>query len=130
MPKAPSTKSTNPDKEQPATPAPETIERPLSPPDAVRTPKDLQRLAASGQGEDMINVQLIIDGSDADGVRAFNESLPANLVRAILDPEVADFFIPIKGSERMKSPRVKSHWLHTSYIREILLLNDLPGMQM
>ncbi len=71
-------------------------------------------------------MQLLIDGSDADGVRVFNEALPVALIRAILDPEVANFFIPIKGSERMKSPRVKSHWLHTSYIREIFLLDKLP----
>lgn len=97
-------------------------------PPKARSLKDLQKLAArGGDGESMVNVQLLIDGSDADGVRCYNEQLPAALVRAILDPQIADFFIPIKGSERMKSPRVKAHWLHTSYIREVLQLDELPG---
>ncbi len=74
----------------------------------------------------MLNVQLLISGSDADGVRCLNEQLPVSLVRAILDPTIDNFFIPIKGAERMKPPRVKSHWLHTTYIREIFLLDDLP----
>lgn len=108
----------------PETDVPEASERPPLPPE-LSSPKDLQRLAATGQGDDLLNVQLLIDGSDADGVRCFNEALPAALVRAILDPEVADFFITIKGAERMKSPRVKSHWLHTSYIREVLVMGEL-----
>lgn len=92
-----------------------------------RTPGDVQRHAlAGGNGEDCITVQLLIDGSDADGVRQFDESLPVSVVRAILDPAVADFFVPIAGYARPKARAAKQHFLHTSYIREVILLGDLP----
>jgi hypothetical protein len=87
--------------------------------------KMLQRTRHHG-AEDTINCRIYIDGSDADGVRAFDEALPVSLVRAILNPNVADFFIPIQGTARMKPPRATRHYLHTRYIREILLLNELP----
>lgn len=89
-------------------------------------PQHFQRLAKSREpGEDLINVQLLIDGSDADGVRAFNERFPVSVVRDLLDPTTEDYYLPIKGGERMKSPRVKSHWLHTRYIREIFIMDDV-----
>jgi len=88
---------------------------------------DYQRHALSGApGEDKILVRLCIDCSDADGVRAFDESLPVSLVRALINPEVANFFIPIEGAARPKPPRAKQHYLHSQYIREIILLADLP----
>lgn len=94
-----------------------------APPDS---PAALQRRAAKGgEGEDKLNVRLLIDGSDADGIRAYDEQLPVSLVRAILDPQVADFFIPIQGNGRMKPAITKSHWLHTSYIREVLVFGEL-----
>jgi hypothetical protein len=87
----------------------------------------VQRHALSGgQGEDHITVQLLIDGSDADGVRQFDETLPISVVRAILDPTVDNFFIPIEGKARPKPRAAKRHFLHTSYIREVILLGDLP----
>lgn len=90
------------------------------------SPATLQRRAArGGESENTINVRLLIDGSDADGIRAFDESLPVSLVRAILDPQVADFFIPIQGNGRMKPAITQSHWLHTSYIREVLVFGEL-----
>lgn len=92
-----------------------------------RTLKELQRLAArGGDGEDKITVRLLIDGSDADGVRFFDETLPVALVRAILDPTIDNFFIPILGAARMKPRMAQSHWLHTSFIREVVLLGELP----
>lgn len=90
-------------------------------------PVGLQRTLMQGdEDEPRINVRLYIDASDADGVRFFDEALPVSLVRAILAPQIADFFIPIQGSARMKPPRAKGHFLHTSYIREITLLDELP----
>lgn len=87
---------------------------------------DLQRLAAGSNGEDRIAVRLVIDASDADGVRHFDESLPLTLVRALLNPDVGNFFLPIEGNGRFKPPRAKGHYLHTQYIREIILLDVLP----
>ena len=94
-----------------------------TPPD---DPAAIQRRVARGaQGEDRINVRLLITGSDDDGIRAYDEQLPMSLVRALLDPDIADFFIPIAGTARTKPPRTKSHWLHTGAIREILILDDV-----
>lgn len=96
-------------------------------PGSPNSPAAIQRRAAKGgEGEDKINVRLLIDGSDADGIRSYDESLPVSLVRAILNPNIADFFIPIQGNGRMKPAITKSHWLHTSYIREVLVFGELP----
>ena len=99
-------------------------------PDAPTTPLipvELQQHVMRGApGEARLNVRLHIDGSDADGVRCFDETLPVSIVRAILAPNVADFFIPVQATARMKPPRAKGHFLHTSYIREITLLDELP----
>ena len=90
-------------------------------------PIELQKHILRGApGEARINIRLHIDASDADGVRFFDEMLPVSVVRAILAPEVADFFIPVQAVARMKPPRAKGHFLHTSYIREITLLDALP----
>ena len=98
-----------------------------TPPPAPRTPKELQRhVLRGGSGEDKLNVMLLIDGSDADGVRTYNEALPVSVIRALLDPDIKDFFIPIAGTDRMKPPRAKGHYLHSGYIREIILLDALP----
>lgn len=100
-----------------------TVSFPFSP----RTPGEVQRHALSGgQGEDHLTVQLLIDGSDADGVRQYDETLPISVIRAILDPTVDNFFIPIEGKARPKPRSAKRHFLHTSYIREVILLGDLP----
>lgn len=108
-----------------STPAAETeVKKPVQPP-ARPTLADLQRVAR-GTEETRINVRLYIDSSDADGVRHFDESLPVSLVRAILDPGVGDLFIPVQGNGRLKPPRARGHWLHTGYIREVLLLDELP----
>jgi len=89
--------------------------------------RDIQRRALTGGGnEDHVTVRLCIDASDADGVRFFDESLPVSLARALIDPTVGTFFIPIQGNGRMKPPRARSHWLHTQYIRELIFLDDLP----
>jgi hypothetical protein len=89
--------------------------------------RELQRRAvAKDHSEDTINVRLCIDGSDADGVRFFDELLPVSLVRALIDPAIANFFIPVRGDGRTKPPRARGHWLHTQYIREIILLDELP----
>ena len=90
----------------------------------------LAQLQQIAQGKEQpeearINVRLLIAGSDADGIRHFDELLPSSVVRAILDPEIANFFIPIQGQGRLKPPRTKAHWLHTSYIREVLLFDEL-----
>jgi hypothetical protein len=99
------------------------VQREAAPPDS---PVVLQRRAARGElAEDKINVRLLITGSDDDGIRAYDEQLPISIVRAILSPEISDFFIPIVGSARTKPPRTKSHWLHTSAIREVLILDDV-----
>lgn len=98
---------------------------PSSPPLARPTLADLQRVAR-GSDETRINVRLYLDSSDADGVRHFDEALPVSIVRAILDPGVGDLFIPVQGFGRLKPPRAKGHWLHTGYIREVLLLDELP----
>lgn len=88
--------------------------------------QELQTLALDTT-EDRLSVILILASpSDADGIRSYSERLPITLLRGILDPNVADFFIPIEGSARLKPPRAKSHWLHTSQIREIVLLDELP----
>lgn len=95
---------------------------------AMRTPGELQRhVESGGMGEDHIAVRLLIDASDADGVRHFDEDLPVSVVRALLNPEVGNFFLPISGAGRMKPPRARGHYLHTQYIREIILLDKLPG---
>lgn len=92
-----------------------------------RTRGELQKqVLAGGRGEDLINVRLVIDGSDADGVRHFDETLPISVVQALIDPEVENFYVPIKGMGRLKPPRARQHYLHSQYIREIILLDDLP----
>jgi hypothetical protein len=91
------------------------------------TPLALQRHAIKGApGDGQITVRLYINGNDDDAVRFFDESLPTSIVRAIISPEVADFYIPIEGRARMKPPRAKAHFLHTSSIRELVLLDELP----
>lgn len=92
-----------------------------------RSPADVQaHVLAGGRGEDSLNVQLYIDGSDAEGIRCYDENLPVSVIRALIDPNVADFFIPIAGHARTKPRAARQHFLHTSYIREIILLGDLP----
>ena len=91
-------------------------------------PREIQRQAITGDqsAEDRINVRLLINGSDDDGIRAYDEQLPVSILRAILDPGVGDFYVPIEGSARTKPPRTKAHFLHTSAIREILILDAYP----
>lgn len=98
-------------------------QRQSPPPDS---PVSLQRRAVKGsEGEDKINIRLLINGSDDDGIRSYDEQLPVSIVRAILSPEIADFFIPIAGTARTKPPRTRAHFLHTSAIREVLILDDV-----
>lgn len=125
----PAEQTTAPTEEQAAT---EPRLRAVKPADGQSSPpmgdlRELQRRALAGNpDEDRINVRLCIDGSDADGVRFFDETLPVSLVRAILNPMIGNFFIPIRGDGRTKPPRARGHWLHTQYIREIVLLDELP----
>src|SRR3954468_12621017 len=85
---------------------------------------ELQRLATlalrgGAVGEDLITVRLCVSANDSAGHRFYDELLPISLVRAILSPSVANFFIPIKGSGSFKPPRTRGHFLHTSYIHEV-----------
>ena len=66
-----------------------------------------------------MNVRLIMDE-----VNHYDETLPVEVVRGLLSPSVPDFFILIKGIKQI--PREKAHYLHTFYIREVLLLDELP----
>jgi len=66
-----------------------------------------------------MNVRLIVDE-----VNHYDETLPVEVVRGLLSPSVPDFFILIQGIRQI--PREKAHYLHTSYIREVLLLDELP----
>ena len=78
------------------------------------TPVAFQKHALKGgPGEDKINVQLYINTDGTDGIRWYDEALPVSVVQAILDPRIEDFFIPIAGTSRMKSPRSTGHYLHT-----------------
>lgn len=89
--------------------------------------KDLQKLASSKEpGEDLITVRLHLSTGDVDGIRWFDEQLPVSVVRAILDPSIPDFFIPVRGTARMKPPIARGHWLYTLYVSEIILFGDLP----
>ena len=92
------------------------------------TPSALQREAERASASvEKIAVRLILASpSDADGIRHYDEELPIQLVRGILSPTVADFFIPIEGAARTKPPATKKHYLHTSQIREVLLFGELP----
>lgn len=90
---------------------------PLSP-----TPKELQDLLLNfkpGQ-HDLINVQLNLTDTEN-----YNEQLPSPVVLAMIDPTVPDFFILVHGTGR-KLAREKRRYLHTSFIRELILLDDLP----
>ncbi len=86
----------------------------------VSTPGQLQKLVKKPSG-DLINVRLIIDETNH-----YNELLPVEVVRAIIDPDVPDCFIQISGRPRIAPARCTRHFVHTSYIREILLLDELP----
>jgi hypothetical protein len=95
-----------------------TPETPIQEP----SPRELQANAVNAKpGEDnLINVRLSLSE-----IENYDEQLPESIVRALLDPDVADFFIPIEARGR-RIPRAKGHYLHTAFIREIILLDDLP----
>jgi hypothetical protein len=88
--------------------------------DDKATPERLQYILEHPKEEyTRINVRLIIDET-----HFYDELLPIEAVRGLLSPDVPDFFILIKGLKQI--PREKGHYLHTSYIREVLLLDELP----
>jgi hypothetical protein len=68
-----------------------------------------------------INVRLILDEN-----LFYDEKLPVDVVRAIISPDVPDCFIQINTMPRNNPERSTAHYIHTSYIREILLLDELP----
>lgn len=89
----------------------------------VTTPERLQYILEHPSDEyARVSVRLIIDE-----VNHYDESLPVEVVRGLLSPSVPDFFILIKGIKQI--PREKAHYLHTSYIREVLLLDELPEQE-
>lgn len=75
----------------------------------------------------LISVRIFIDGSDADGIRYFDELLPVSTVRTLLDPLAPAFFISVQSPARLKPPTVKKHLINSRYIREIMLFSELPG---
>ena len=109
---------------QPKTEEPkeEILEVPGSHPVKESDPKSLQSFLLSGDtaGYDLINVRLSL--SDVEN---YDELLPSVLVRALIDPDVPDFFIPIKAVNR-RLLRAKRHYLHTAFVRELILLDELP----
>lgn len=70
-----------------------------------------------------INVRLILDE-----MHSYDEALPVDVVKALINPNVADFFIWI-SKKLTDPPRCKGHLLHTSYVREMLLLDELPSAE-
>ncbi len=70
---------------------------------------------------DRINVRLVLAETEQ-----IDEQLPIDVVRMLLSPVVNDCFIRISNGVK-KPPRCKAHYLHTSYIREIMLLDELPA---
>ena len=86
------------------------------------TPRELQATAINAKpGEhNLVNVRLSLSE-----IENYDEQLPEPIVRALLDPDVPDFFIPIQTPGR-RIPRAKGHYLHTAFIRELILLDELP----
>ncbi len=70
---------------------------------------------------DRINVRLVLAETEQ-----IDEQLPIDVVRMLLSPVVNDCFIRISNGVK-KPPRCKAHYLHTAYIREIMLLDELPA---
>lgn len=68
---------------------------------------------------DRINVRLVLDETTF-----LDELLPVDVVRMLLSPVVNDCFVRIANGLK-KPPRCKAHYLHTSFIREIMLLDAL-----
>lgn len=90
---------------------------------ALTTPERLQYILLHPKDEyQRVNVRLILDEANH-----YDEHLPVEVVQGLLNPTVADFFILIKGTNPI--PRSKGHYLHTSYIRECVLLDNLPGWE-
>lgn len=87
---------------------------------AETTPQRLQDSLVHPDDEALrLNVRLIMSETDF-----YDESLPIDVVRGLLSPVVDNFFILIKGKQQI--PGAKGHFLQTSFIREVILLNDLP----
>jgi hypothetical protein len=86
-------------------------------------PERLQYILENPNDEyQRVHVRLIIDE-----INHYDEGLPVEVVRGLLSPSVPDFFILIEGIRQI--PREKAHYLHTSYIREVLLLDELPAQE-
>jgi hypothetical protein len=87
---------------------------------SLTTPERLQYiLLHPTEDYDRINVRLILDETNH-----YDELLPVEVVQGLIDPTVDDFFILIKGHQQI--PNAKGHWLQTSFIREVILMNELP----
>lgn len=92
----------------------------IAEPQRVDNPEQLQALTKNaGLSEQLINVRLYIDE-----IHFYDAQLPVEVVHGILSPAIADCFILVPGKN--DPPRTKGHYLHTSYIRELLLLDELP----
>ena len=75
----------------------------------------------SDPADERINVRLILSQTEF-----YDESLRIDVVRALISPLIPDAFIQIVGvGSRAGIPRCKGHYLHTSFIREIVLLDEL-----
>jgi hypothetical protein len=103
-------------------PTPETPIEPFQETTQEPSPRDLQATALNAKpGEhNLINVRLSLSE-----IENYDEQLPEQIVRALLDPEVPDFFIPIQTPGR-RIPRTKMHLIHTAFIRELILFDELP----
>lgn len=87
------------------------------------TPEALQALQDNpSEGQQIIRARLIVDE-----INHFDESLPLPLIQGLLSPSVSDFFIQVTAPDKI--PGAKAHYLHTSYIREVVLLDALPGSE-
>ena len=89
---------------------------------SLPTPKELQDLLLHPELEQPNLMSVRLNLSDIEN---YDEQLPLPMILAMIDPTVPDFFIPIKGAGR-KIPREKRRYLHTSFIRELILFDALP----
>jgi hypothetical protein len=91
----------------------------------MATPQELQAILLNFKPGDHEEINVQLNLSDTEN---YNEQLPLPVVLAMIDPTVPDFFIPIKGTGR-RMPREKRRYLHTSYIRELVIFDELPAQE-
>lgn len=85
-------------------------------------PEDVLQLQRRSESwDETVENQPVILVTSTD--KKYHVSLPVDVIKAIIDPRVSDFFIEVIVPD--ENVRVKHHYLQTSAIAEVLLMFDL-----